>query len=78
LKQALSKEREIEVVQRCAGDKYAQMIVLADGLAKIQSQRNATALELNKTMRKSWQITGNGDGDEEDDDIKDDSVGLKT
>ncbi len=33
LKQSLSKERKIELVQGCAGDDYAQIIVVLDGLS---------------------------------------------
>jgi hypothetical protein len=32
-KQALSKERKIEVVQGCAGDDYVQITVVLDGLS---------------------------------------------
>ncbi len=31
-KQSLNKEKKIEVAQGCAGDKYAQIIVVTDGL----------------------------------------------
>jgi hypothetical protein len=46
--------RKIEVVQGWAGEDYAQVIVIADGMAQIQSNRthNAMALELCKAMRK--------------------------
>ncbi len=76
-KQALIKERKIEVVQGCTGDNYAQIIVIAGGLSRIESQRNAIALELCKAMRKSWRIKGHNNDDDKDDDIKDDSVGLE-
>jgi hypothetical protein len=69
-KQALSKERDVQ--------DYAQIIVVADGLAQTQSQWNATALELCKAMRKLWWIKGHNDEDKEEDDVKDDIVGLKT
>jgi hypothetical protein len=42
-KQSLSKEKKVEVVQGCMGDNYAQIIVVTDGLSRIESQRNATA-----------------------------------
>jgi hypothetical protein len=32
-KQSLSKEKKVEVVQGCAGDNYAQIIVITDGLS---------------------------------------------
>jgi hypothetical protein len=35
-KQALSKERKIEAVQGYVGDNYAQIIVVADGIAQIR------------------------------------------
>jgi hypothetical protein len=35
-KQSLSKENKVEVVQGCAGDNYAQIIVVADGLSLIE------------------------------------------
>ncbi len=57
---------------------YAQIIVIVDGLSQIQSRWNVTVLELCKAMRKSWWIKGHDDGNKEDGDIKDDSVGLKT
>jgi hypothetical protein len=37
-----------------------------------------TALELCKAMRKAWHIKGQGNNNEEDNDIDNDSVGLKT
>jgi hypothetical protein len=33
VKQALSKEKKVEVVQGCTGDNYAQIIVVTDGLS---------------------------------------------
>jgi hypothetical protein len=36
-KQSLSKEKKFEVVQGCAGDNYAQIIVITDGLSWIES-----------------------------------------
>ncbi len=35
-KQSPSKEKKIEVVQGCAGDNYAQIIVITDGLSRIE------------------------------------------
>jgi hypothetical protein len=32
-KKILNKERKVEVVQGCAGDNYAQLIVVEDGIA---------------------------------------------
>jgi hypothetical protein len=55
-KQSLSKEKKVEVVQGCAGDDYAQIIVVKDGVARIELRQNATALELCKAMRKAWHI----------------------
>ena len=43
--QSLSKVKKVEVVQGCAGDDCAQIIVVTNGLAQIESKRNATALE---------------------------------
>jgi hypothetical protein len=77
-KQALSKERKIEVVQGRTGDNYAQIIVIVDGIAQIQSRRNATALELCKAMIKLWRIAGYNDDNEEHNDIDNDSMGLET
>jgi hypothetical protein len=77
-KQALSKERKIEVVQGCAEDDYAQIIAVADRIAQIQSIRNAKALELCKAMRNLWRIAGHDNDDKEDDDVDNDSMGLKT
>ncbi len=79
-KEPLDGERKIEVVQGCAGEDYAQVIVIADGMAQIQSGRthNAMALELCKATKKAWQIAGHNNDDEEDDDNNDDSVGLET
>jgi hypothetical protein len=45
-KQSLREEKKVEVVQGCAGDNYAQIIVMTDGLSRIELQWNATALEL--------------------------------
>jgi hypothetical protein len=77
-KQALSKERKIKIVQACAGDDYAQIIVVTDGIAQIQSQQNATALELCKAMRKLWRIAGHNNYNKEDEDVDDDSLRLET
>jgi hypothetical protein len=76
-KQSLSKEKKVGVVQGCAGDDYAQIIVVADGLSLIELQWNATALELCKAMRKAWHIKGHNDDNKEDNDIHNDSVGLE-
>ena len=53
-KKPIHNGRKIEVVQGWAGEDYAQVIVIADGMAQIQSNRthNAMALELCKAMRK--------------------------
>ena len=42
-KQSLSKEKKVEVFQGCAGDDYAQITVVTDGLSWIESKCNATA-----------------------------------
>ncbi len=77
-KQSLSKEKKIEVVQQgCAGDNYAQIIVVTDGLAWIESKRNATALELCKAMTKAWRIKGHNNDNEEDNDVDDNNMGLE-
>ncbi len=34
-KQSLSKEKKVEVVQGCAGDNYAQIIVVTDGIVGV-------------------------------------------
>ncbi len=57
-KQSLSKEKKVEVVQGCAGEDCAQIIVVTDGLSQIELQWNATALELCKAMRKVRFIKG--------------------
>ncbi len=36
-KQTLSKEKKVEVVKGCAGDNYAQIIVVTDKVSKIES-----------------------------------------
>jgi hypothetical protein len=66
-------------VQGCAGDNYAQVIVVVDGIEQIKSggTRNATALELCKVMKKTWQVFGYNDDDEEDDDNGNDSKWLE-
>ncbi len=38
-RQALSKERKIELVQGCAGENYAQIIVIANGMLKSSPDR---------------------------------------
>jgi hypothetical protein len=60
------------------GRDYAQIIVVAVGIAQIQSQQNTTALELRKAMRNLWQIAGHNNDNKEDNDICNDSVGLET
>jgi hypothetical protein len=77
-KQSLSKEKKVEVVQGCAGDNYAQIIAITEGLSQIESKQNSTALELCEAMRKAWCIKGHDNDDEEDDDINNDSMGLET
>jgi hypothetical protein len=77
-KESLSKENKVEVVQGCAGDNYAQIIVATDGLSQIESNQNATALELCKAMRKAWCIKGHDNDNEEDNDVDNNSVGLET
>jgi hypothetical protein len=66
----LDEERKIEVLQGCAGDNYAQVIVLADGIAQIKSggTHNATALKLCKALKKTRQIAGHNNDNKEDDD----------
>jgi hypothetical protein len=77
-KQSLSKEKKVEVVQECAGVNYAQIIVVTDGLSQIESNRNVTALELCKAMKKVWCIKGHDNDDKEDNDVDNNSVGLET
>jgi hypothetical protein len=80
-KKTLDEEIKIEVVQGCAGDNYAQVIVAADGIAQLKpggACNATTALELCKAMIKVWQIAGHNDDNKEDDDNDDDSVGLET
>jgi hypothetical protein len=47
------------------GDNYAQVIVVADEIAQIQSRGawNTTALELCKATRKVWRIAGHNNDD---------------
>jgi hypothetical protein len=77
-KQSLSKEKKVEVVQGCAGEDYAQIIVVTDGLSQIELKWSATVLELCKAMRKAWRIKGHGNDNGEDDDVNNNSVGLVT
>ncbi len=77
-KQSLGKEKKVEVVLGCAGDNYAQIIVVTDGISQIESKCNATALELCKAMRKAWRIKGHNNDEEEDNDVNNDSLGLET
>jgi hypothetical protein len=77
-KQSLSKKKKVEVVQGCAGEDYAQIIVVTDGLTRIESKRNATALESCEAMRKAWCIKGHDNDNEEDNDVDNNSVGLET
>jgi hypothetical protein len=77
-KQSLCKEKKVEVVQGCVGDNYAQIIVVTDGLSRIESKQNATALELYKARRKAWRIKGHDNDNKEDDDIDNDGMGLET
>jgi hypothetical protein len=79
-KKPLDNKRKIEVVQGCAGEDYTQVIVVADGMAQIQSgrTRNAMALELCKAMKKAWQIAGHNEDDNEDDDNDNDNERLET
>jgi hypothetical protein len=72
--------RNIVVVQGYTGEDYAQVIVIADDLAQIQSSRTSgvTALELCKDMKKGWQLAGHSDDNDEDDDDNNDRVGLET
>jgi hypothetical protein len=72
--------RKIEVVQGCAEEDYALVIVVADGMAQIQSSgtRDATALDPCKAMKKVQQLAGHSDNNDKDDDNNNDSVGLET
>jgi hypothetical protein len=67
-------------MQGCTGQYYAQVIVVADCMAQIQSggTHNAITLELCKAKKKVWPIAGHNDDNEEDDDNADDSMGLET
>jgi hypothetical protein len=69
-KNTLNEERKIEVVQGCIRDNYAPVIVVADRIVQIKSGGtcSATALEFCKAMKKTWQIAGQNDENEEDDD----------
>jgi hypothetical protein len=77
-KQSLAKEKNVEVVQGCAGDDYAQIIIVTDKVSQIESKWNATALELCEAMKQVWRIKGHTDDNEEDNDVNDDSMGLDT
>ncbi len=48
----------------------AQVIVVADRIVQITTggTHNATALELCRAMRKTWQIVGPNENDDNDDD----------
>ncbi len=74
-KKTLNEEKKIEIVQSCAGDDYAQVIVVADSVARINSSGvcDATTLELHKAMQKMWRIAGHNDDKEEDNDNNNDS-----
>jgi hypothetical protein len=63
-------------VQGCAGDNNAQVLVVADRIAQIKSggTHNATALELCKAMKKTWQIACHNDENKDNDDNDDDSI----
>jgi hypothetical protein len=74
-KQTPSKEKKVEVVQGCTGDNY---IVVTDKVSRIESERNATALELCEAMKQAWRIKGHNEDDEEVNDVNNDSVGLET
>jgi hypothetical protein len=79
-KKLIHNGTKIEVVQGWAGEDYAQVIVIADGMAQIQSNRthNVMALELCKAMRKVWQLAGHSNDSDEDDDNNDDSIELES
>ncbi len=53
-KETLNEERKIKLMQGCAGNNYAQVIVIADRIAQIKSggSFNATALDLCKAMKR--------------------------
>ncbi len=55
-KQSLARENKVEVVQGCAGDDYALIIVATDKVSQIESKQNVTALELCKAIKQAWQI----------------------
>jgi hypothetical protein len=79
-KKTLDEERKIEIMQSCAGDDYAQVIVVADSVARLKSSgtHDATAaLELCKAMQKTWQIADHNDDEEEDNDNDNDSKQLE-
>jgi hypothetical protein len=68
-------------MQNCAGDGYAQVIVIADGIiAQITTggTHNANVLELCKAMQKTWQIAGHNNDNEDKDDNDNDSKWLET
>ncbi len=77
-KQSLAKKKTVEVVQRCVGDSYAQIIVATDKVSRIESKWNATALDLCKAMKQAWCINGHNNDNEEDNDVNNNSVGLET
>jgi hypothetical protein len=79
-KKTLNEWRKIEFIQNCARDDYAQVIVVADGIAQIMSHgsHNSTSLEQCKAMRKTWRIAGYKKDEEDDDDNNSNSELLKT
>jgi hypothetical protein len=77
VKQSLRTEKKVEVVQRCTGDNYAQIIAVTEKVAGIESKQNTIALELCKVMKQVWHIKGHDDDDKGDNDINNNSVGLE-
>jgi hypothetical protein len=79
-KKTLDELRKIEVVQSwCTGNDYAQVNVVADGIAQITTGEtcNATALELCRAMKKTWWIAGHNDDNEDNDTNGNDSKWLE-
>ncbi len=79
-KKTLYEERMIEIVLSHTRDDYAQVIDVADSVARINSlgAHDVTTLELCIAMQKLWWIAGHNDIKEEDDDNEDDSKLLET
>jgi hypothetical protein len=79
-KKQINDGRKIEVVvQGCVVEDYAQVIVVAVGMAQIQpgGTRDETALELCKAMKRARLLAGHSDDNNEVDDNNNNSMGLE-